>query len=208
VCTEKSAPEAPSQPGEITIRMCRFFLFVFALSVLVPQQSFANSPQNGTKEQKVLVNQDVLDMLKTGLPADIVAAKIKASNCNFNTDLDALKELKEKGIADNVVLAMVQAPRSVIVPSDGKIRAFITDSQSWEVRGSWGAANGSGGGSTSGGARPQTAEIIKTFTERCPEVLVPVTKPPFVQSYNPSVWPLCSEELLWPLRLFPMRYGV
>ena len=72
---------------------------------------------------------------------------------------------------DNVVLAMVQAPHYAVVPSDGKIRVFVTDSQSWEVHGGWGAANGSGG-SESGGARPQTAEIIKTFSERCPSIIV------------------------------------
>ena len=60
-------------------------------------------------------------------------------------------------------------------------RVFITDSQSWETYGySWfhgggSSTNGTGsfsqnGGSISrGGARPQTAEIIKTFGERCPQ---------------------------------------
>ena len=57
-------------------------------------------------------------------------------------------------------------------PNDGKIRIYVTDSQSWEVTGGWGAANGSGAGATSGGARPQTAEIIKTFNERCPQYTV------------------------------------
>jgi hypothetical protein len=49
---------------------------------------------------------------------------------------------------------------------------FITDSQSWEVTGSAGGSNGSWGAHSSGGARPQTAEIIKTFGERCPQVVV------------------------------------
>jgi hypothetical protein len=57
-----------------------------------------------------------------------------------------------------------------------KARVFITDSNSWETRGSaGGAANSNGGGffaSSSGGARPQTAEVIKTFGQRCPQVLV------------------------------------
>jgi hypothetical protein len=57
-------------------------------------------------------------------------------------------------------------------PNDGKIRIYVTDSQSWEVTGGWGASNGSGGGATAGGARPQTAEIIKTFNQRCPEYTV------------------------------------
>ncbi len=53
-----------------------------------------------------------------------------------------------------------------------KPRVFITDSQSWEISGGGGGANGAWGAATSGGARPQTAEIVKTFGQRCPQVLV------------------------------------
>ena len=53
-----------------------------------------------------------------------------------------------------------------------KPHVFITDSQSWETRGSAGGSNGSWGAQSHGGARPQTAEIIKTFGERCPQALV------------------------------------
>ncbi len=52
-----------------------------------------------------------------------------------------------------------------------KARVFITDSQSWEVRGAGGGTSAGFGGETHGGARPQTAEIIKTFGERCPQVV-------------------------------------
>jgi hypothetical protein len=61
-------------------------------------------------------------------------------------------------------------------PSDGKLRIYISDSQSWEVSGGWAASNGSGGGHESGGARPRTAEIIKTFNQRCPEYVVTNSK--------------------------------
>ncbi|MGE5321581.1 MAG: PEGA domain-containing protein [Actinomycetota bacterium] len=53
-----------------------------------------------------------------------------------------------------------------------KPRVFITDSRSWEIES---AAAGSGGvfaAASRGGARPQTAEIIKTFGEKCPGVMV------------------------------------
>lgn len=50
-------------------------------------------------------------------------------------------------------------------------RVFITDSQSWEVGGSAGGGNGAFAAESHGGARPQTAEIIKTFGERCPDVV-------------------------------------
>jgi PEGA domain len=53
-----------------------------------------------------------------------------------------------------------------------KPHVFITDSQSWETRGSAGGSGGTWAAQSHGGARPQTAEIIKTFGERCAEVMV------------------------------------
>lgn len=51
-------------------------------------------------------------------------------------------------------------------------RVFISDSQSWEMSGNAGGANGTFAAHSAGGARPQTAEIVKTFGERCPDVIV------------------------------------
>jgi hypothetical protein len=53
-----------------------------------------------------------------------------------------------------------------------RLRIFVTDSQSWETSSGFVGANGFLGGGGSGGARPQTAEIIKTFRERCPQLTV------------------------------------
>jgi hypothetical protein len=63
-------------------------------------------------------------------------------------------------------------PTPAPVAPANRPRVFITDSQSWETSGSAGGLNGTFGASSSGGARPQTAEIIKTFGERCPNVTV------------------------------------
>src|ERR1700728_4171711 len=71
------------------------------------------------------------------------------------------------------------SPQNENVPQ--KVRVYVTDSQSWEMIGGWGMAgsrNANGSGSISGsgyeagGARPQTAEIIKTFNQRCPEIII------------------------------------
>lgn len=61
---------------------------------------------------------------------------------------------------------------TVAAYGDDKPRVFITDSTSWETSGSIGGSTDVFGGSQTGGARPQTAEIIKTFGERCPDVVV------------------------------------
>ena len=57
-----------------------------------------------------LTNREVLGMVQAGLSAEIVAAKIKASRCAFDTRPSVLAELKQQGVPDAVLLAMVQAP--------------------------------------------------------------------------------------------------
>ena len=51
-------------------------------------------------------------------------------------------------------------------------RVFVTDSSSWETRSSGGGGGGIFAQHGSGGARPQTAEIIKTFGEKCTQVMI------------------------------------
>lgn len=67
--------------------------------------------------------------------------------------------------------AVVSQDKPQAAPPDDKPRVFITDSESWEMAGSGGGTNGTYGSHFSGGARPQTAEIVKTFGDRCPQVI-------------------------------------
>lgn len=71
-----------------------------------------------------------------------------------------------------VALAGLLSLTWVVSYAADKPGVFVTDSQSWEIMGSAGGANGAYGAQTHGGARPQTAEIVKTFGERCPEVVI------------------------------------
>jgi hypothetical protein len=57
-----------------------------------------------------LSNDDVLNMHKAGLPAEVLVAKIKSTTCDFDTSPAALAALKSAGIADNIILSMVEAP--------------------------------------------------------------------------------------------------
>jgi len=52
-----------------------------------------------------------------------------------------------------------------------KPRVFITDSQSWSLESNSGGGGGAFASHMAGGARPQTAEIVKTFGQRCPQVV-------------------------------------
>jgi hypothetical protein len=62
------------------------------------------------------------------------------------------------------------ATQSAVAPID-KPRIYVTESDSWQMAGSSGGSHGTFGGGIAGGASPQTAEVIKTFGQRCPQVV-------------------------------------
>lgn len=74
-------------------------LLLLALAI-VPIISFA---------QSALTNKSITDMHEIGLSEDIIVAKISTSGSNFDTSVEALKALKEKGIGSNIIVAMIQA---------------------------------------------------------------------------------------------------
>src|SRR4051794_24684408 len=57
-----------------------------------------------------LSNEDIVSLSKSGLSADIVVAKIKATPAKFDTSTEQLKSLKDGGVPESVILAMVQFP--------------------------------------------------------------------------------------------------
>jgi hypothetical protein len=76
----------------------------------ISNQSAAAPTQS--RAQNSLTNGDVVGMVKAGIGAEIIIAKIKTAPCSFDTSPAALKDLKDGGTPDGVVLAMVQAPKN------------------------------------------------------------------------------------------------
>jgi hypothetical protein len=58
-------------------------------------------------------------MVKAGLAAEIVAAKIKTSTCRCDTSPAALADLKTSGVPDNVILALVLAATPPVNKASG-----------------------------------------------------------------------------------------
>src|SRR5258708_19279879 len=79
--------------------------------------------------------------------------------------------MKKLVVSLTCLVAILASIPLAVAQTDDKPRVFITDSHSWEVRGGAGGNDGTFGGGSAGGARPQTAEIVKTFGERCPSVV-------------------------------------
>jgi hypothetical protein len=103
--------------------MKKLVCLVLMLSISVAVFAFPTQEPNAVKPQTVstpLTNKDVLEMLKAGLTADVVVAKIKSSTTSFDTSPSALSELKAANVPDPVILAMVNGPTtSDAIPAEG-----------------------------------------------------------------------------------------
>ncbi len=80
------------------------------------------------------------------------------------------------------MLAVVVVAIPVLWPqtggASGQTRIFVTESTSWSVSGNDAVHNGDGAGSLQGGAKPQTAEIMKTINKRreCEGIVVTINR--------------------------------
>ncbi|HEX4277377.1 MAG TPA: hypothetical protein VHZ74_18600, partial [Bryobacteraceae bacterium] len=88
-----------------------------------------------------------------------------------------ITQLLSQWVSDGVIAAMVAHPSTSPSPQPGegqigKDKVYISDSESWAASGGFTMSHGSGGGGFVGGSKPQTVELIKTFGQRCPSVLV------------------------------------
>ena len=80
--------------------------------------------------QASLTNRDILEMSKSGLSADIIVAKIKASpGAKFDTSPVALQELKAANIPESVILAMLgsEMPALAAVPPMANMPVAMTE---------------------------------------------------------------------------------
>jgi hypothetical protein len=88
----------------------KIFYWISMLILVLGVAPSRLAAQGSNAGKNTLTNQDVVDLVKTGLSDDVVVAKIKGSSNQFDTSTSALKDLKSAGVSDAVILAMVQAP--------------------------------------------------------------------------------------------------
>ena len=78
-----------------------------------PSKNFGMTDPNAKQQAPVAValnNAAVVKMRNQRLGADVIVAKIQSSPCDFDTSPAALQKLKQAGVPDKVILAMVMAP--------------------------------------------------------------------------------------------------
>src|SRR5436305_1448099 len=67
--------------------------------------------------QETMTNDEVISLTKAGLAGSVIIGKIRTSKTNFDMSTDALIKLKQNGVGDDVVTAMLEAKSGVSGPS-------------------------------------------------------------------------------------------
>ena len=72
-----------------------------------------------------LNNASIVKMRNLHLSPDVMVAKIQSSPCDFDTTPPALQKLKQAGVQDKVILAMVMAPSASAPPPAAKAPEIV-----------------------------------------------------------------------------------
>jgi len=80
-----------------------------------------------------LTNKDVVDMMKAGLTADVIVAKIKSSETNFDTSPGALAELKAASVPDSVMLVMVKGHATAAANAEPPVDGVVSVPDGTEI---------------------------------------------------------------------------
>jgi hypothetical protein len=81
----------------------------------------ATEPLAAQNKQASITNADILKMVKAGISDDIILRTIQTSNTNFDTSPDALVTLKNQGVPDLLLRAMLDSRGKA---SQGESRAI------------------------------------------------------------------------------------
>jgi len=81
--------------------------FIFS-SLLVAVLCFAFT-MDAQAQSDVMTNDEVISLAKAGLSSSIIVGKIRTSKSNFDLSTDSLIKLKQAGVSDDIVSAMLEA---------------------------------------------------------------------------------------------------
>jgi hypothetical protein len=85
-------------------------LTVVASYASLPLQSaVASQAPTAKQDKKPLTNADIIRMVKSGLAESVVTSAIEANDSQFDVSADALIALKQTGVSQNIITAMLAA---------------------------------------------------------------------------------------------------
>jgi hypothetical protein len=112
VHAEKPGPHLAAHTEETPMKnLLTAAVALAGLLSITPERANAQASTGETSshvQSAKLENSDVLDMVKAGLPEEVIIAKIQGSPCNFDTSPASLATLKSSQVPNAVILAVVK----------------------------------------------------------------------------------------------------
>ena len=81
------------------------FTLTLLIAGLICLASFTTAPA----QDEVMTNDEVISLTKAGLSPAIILGKIRSGKSNFDTSTDSLIKLKQAGVSDDILAAMIEA---------------------------------------------------------------------------------------------------
>jgi hypothetical protein len=97
-------------------RTCRHVSLPGILTIAVISMAFVGQLSS---QRKPVTNDDVINMVNSGLAENTILAVIQTSPANFDTSVSGLIALKKAGVSQNVIDAVLRAPASKPASSIG-----------------------------------------------------------------------------------------
>ena len=97
--------------------MRRFFSILLITLLVryfaVPSQAVADPIQQEQESVKALTNQEIVTLVRSGLTPEVIAAQLLRAGCACDISVSELQRLKAEGVANEVLLAMINASKGV-----------------------------------------------------------------------------------------------
>ena len=97
--------------------MRRFFSILLITLLVryfaVPSQAAADPIQQEQESVKALTNQEIVTLVRSGLTPEVIAAQLLRAGCACDISVSELQRLKAEGVANEILLAMINASKGV-----------------------------------------------------------------------------------------------
>jgi hypothetical protein len=88
-----------------------FLIIVVVIAFAFGSKAAAHQIQQEQEPVKALTNHDILTLVKSGLMAEVIAAKLFRNGCVCDISAGELQRLKAEGVSDHILLAMINVTR-------------------------------------------------------------------------------------------------
>lgn len=113
--------------------VCLLNAFIYIIGFAQPKTPITPAPTTTAPRKEILTNTSIIELAQLGLGDTIILEKMRQSECQFDTSLNGLKQLKAAKVSEAVIAAMMNpnakpAPTTLAITTVSKPASGLIDS--------------------------------------------------------------------------------